>query len=65
MGKSNSQKKEQLVSKSSPICGLVPNLATLAWGKEKAIGLMRQAGFTDVCVAKEMGAEVLMIGKKL
>ena len=29
VGKSNPQKKEQLVSKSSPICGLAPNLATL------------------------------------
>ena len=35
-----------------------------AWGKEKALRMIAEAGFTDVKIAKELGGEVHMIGKK-
>ena len=35
-----------------------------AWGKEKALRMIAEAGFTDVKIAKVLGGEVHMIGKK-
>ena len=35
-----------------------------AWGKEKALRMIGEAGFTDVKVVQVLGGEVHMIGKK-
>ena len=35
-----------------------------AWGKEKALRMIEEAGFTDVRIAKELGGEFLVLAKK-